>query len=180
MAARAKLWHVEPLSDGRVIQVLRMKAHVDVVPTPRRIEVPLDISARKRTSLTRAEKGELNRLLNRWGNWIEKHADFQGYSRLNILESYIGSDPVAPGHKILCLEMPHDVYCTHQRIIKLPEVERSAIELFYIPRMKPDGTVWSLHEKCIAMNIDEKEIRIRLKKGRLKIVGIEVSECYDD
>ena len=123
--------------------------------------------------LTRAERKELNASLERWGDWMEKHGDFDGYPGINILESYIGSDLGAPGHRILCLEMPVGVYCTHQRVLRLPEVEQQAVWLWYVPRMKPNGQTYSISEKCRIVEMNEWLLRKRVQNAKLRIMGID-------
>lgn len=123
--------------------------------------------------LTRVERQELNASLNRWGDWMEKHGDFDGYPSINILESYIGSDLGAPGHRILCLEMPIGVYCTHQRVLRLPELEQQSIYLWYVPRMKPNGQTWTLDEKCHLTGINQWVLRKRVQSAKLRIMGID-------
>jgi hypothetical protein len=136
------------------------------------VAVSIVFNAARQSRLTLTERRELNRLLNRWGNWVEKHWDFDGYPSTNILESYIGSDLGAPGHRILCLEMPTDVYATHQRVIRLPEDERAAIWLWYVPVTKENGTIRSIAERCEIAGITEENLRKRVSRGRQRIAGI--------
>lgn len=125
------------------------------------------------TRLTRAERLQLNASLNRWGDWMEKHGDYEGFAGINILESYIGSDLGTPGHRILCLEMPVGVYCTHQRVIKLPELEQQAVWIWYVPTMKANGTTYTVREKCLIVGIREDALRQRISRARLRIAGID-------
>ena len=128
----------------------------------------------ERTSrLTRVERAQLNASLNRWGDWMEKHGDFDGYPGVNILESFIGSDLGMPGHRILCLEMPTGVYCTHQRVLRLPELERQAIWLWYVPTMKGNGTTYTVKEKCLLVGLREDALRQRVYRARLRIAGVD-------
>lgn len=125
------------------------------------------------SSLTLQERRELNASLNRWGDWMEKHGDFDGYPGVNILESFIGSDLGSPGHRILCLEMPLGVYCTHQRILRLPETEQVAVWLWYVPTMKPNGQTYTVEEKCRLTGIEEWALRKRVQRAKLRIMGID-------
>jgi hypothetical protein len=134
--------------------------------------VPILSGPVRESRLTLGERRELNRLLNRWGDWVEKHMDFDGYPSINILESYIGSDLGAPGHRILCLDMPTDVYHTHQRVIRLPESEREAVWIAYVPRMKPDGTVWPLRELVRLVNINDDAFHQRLSRAKRRLAGV--------
>lgn len=117
----------------------------------------------------RALEGELNR----WGNWIEKHSDFSGYPGINIIESFIGGGGGGiKGHRILCLEMPTEVYATHGRVLRLEEMEREAIWLRYVTRVKEDGTLWTIRERCALAKITLEEFSKRLERAKEKILGI--------
>lgn len=134
--------------------------------------LPVALGVARKSRLTLTERRSLNRLLNSWGNWIEKHWNFEGYPGINILEAFIGSDAGAPGHRILCLEMPIEVYTTHQRVLRLPELEREAIWLWYVPRMKENGTIWSVRERCEVVGISEETLRKRVSRARMRIAGL--------
>jgi hypothetical protein len=136
------------------------------------VAMPILAGPVRESRLTLTERRELNRLLNRWGDWVEKHLDFDGYPSINILESYIGSDLGAPGHRILCLEMPTDVYHTHQRVIRLPESEREAVWIAYVPRMKQNGTVWSKHELMGLLDMDTDAFHQRLSRAKRRLAGV--------
>lgn len=125
------------------------------------------------SSLTKVERSMLNASLERWGDWWEKNGEFDGYPSVNILESYIGSDLGLPGHRILCLEMPVGVYCTHQRVLKLSELEQDAICIWYIPRVKENGQLYTVDEKCKLLSIDKWALRKRVQRAKLRIAGID-------
>lgn len=119
--------------------------------------------------LLRAIDGELNE----WGRWIERHADFEGFPPANILETWIGgSGGGVPGHRILCLDMPVGIYATHGRVLRLSEEQRAAVEAWYIVRVKADGTLWSLDEKCLRLGIAERTLRDRVRQAKLRILGL--------
>jgi hypothetical protein len=147
----------------------RSIAPITVAVRPR----PITIGTPRISRLTLTEKRSLNAILNRWGNWMEKHSHFDGYPGVNILEAYIGSDAGVPGHRILCLEMPIDVYTTHQRVIRLPEQEREAVWLWYVPRVKENGTLWSVGERCEIAGITEETLRKRVSRARMRIAGVD-------
>lgn len=147
----------------------RSIAPITVAVRPR---AEINISVSRVTRLTLTEKKSLNRLLNRWGDWMEKHGHFNGYPAINILESYIGSDAGAPGHRILCLEMPIEVYTTHARVLRLPEAEREAIWLWYVPCVKENGTIWTVRERCELTGISEESLRKRVSRARMRIAGL--------
>lgn len=119
----------------------------------------------------RAIDGELNR----WGRWIEKHADYTGHPSINaIVAQLYGAGGGSPGHRILCLEMPTGVYATHMRVLMLTENEREAVYLYFAVQVKEDGTLWTAQEKCRLYGIKEDSLRRRLARARYKILGIPV------
>lgn len=125
------------------------------------------------TRLTLTERRAINQLLNRWGNWMEKNSEFTGYPGTNILESYIGSDPQPAGHRILCLEMPTDIYATHHCYLRLPEQEQRAVWLWYVPVMLPDGRVRTTYERAVTAGIDYDTLCKQVSRARLRIMGIQ-------
>lgn len=148
----------------------RQIAPITVAVRPRP-EITIGVSRISRLTLT--EKKQLNRLLNRWGDWIEKHLHFDGYPSVNVLEAYIGGGTApSAGHRILCLEMPIDIYTTHQRVLRLLEDEREAIWIWYVPVMKADGTIWSVRERCEIAGVSEECLRKRVSRARMRIAGL--------
>lgn len=118
----------------------------------------------------RALEGELNR----WGKWIERHSDFEGYPGANILVAFLmGRGGGTAGHRILCLDMPTDVYSVHHRILMLTDALQEAVWLYYVTRMKSDGTLWSVRERCERVGLSEETLHQRLKRARNKLLGIE-------
>lgn len=111
--------------------------------------------------------------LNVWGKWIEEHADYHGFPRSNILESYIGgSGGGSGGHRINCDDMPDRLWVTHHRVLLLVPEQQDAVGAYYIVRVKPDGTLWSLAEKCLVLGIAERTLRDHLRQARLRILGL--------
>lgn len=132
------------------------------------------ISNDQYTSLyRRALEGELNR----WGKWNESRLEYEGYPGVNVLVAFTnGGGGGTPGHRILCLDMPTDVYSVHQRIILvLNEQEREAVWLYYVPRMKVEGTLftpWTFSEKCGIAGVSEAALRMRVSRARKKLMGL--------
>lgn len=114
--------------------------------------------------------------LNAWGRWIERHLDYEGYPGISALEAWRnGAGGGTPGHRILCLDMPTGVYATHARILlTLTEYEREAVWIWYVVRVKPDGTIWPIDHKCRAAGITEVALRQRVSRARRKIAGLPV------
>jgi len=121
----------------------------------------------------RAIDGELNR----WGKWIERHADYTGHPSINFLVAQLyGAGGGMPGHRVLCLDMPDGVYATHMRVLMLTEKEREAVYLYFAVQVRDDGTLWTVGEKCRIYGIKEDSLRRRLARSRYKILGIPVPE----
>jgi hypothetical protein len=126
----------------------------------------------------RLERRALEGELHRWGRWQEtKLGHDEGYPGVNILIAYLnGGGGGTPGHRILCLEMPTDVYSIHNRIIlKLNEEEREAVWLYYVPRVKRCGLVsteWTLPAKCLLAGLSEEVVRKRTSRARSKLLGL--------
>lgn len=125
----------------------------------------------------RALEGELNR----WGKWIERHSDYEGYPGINILQAFLmGRGGGTPGHRILCLDMPTDVYSVHHRVLMLSETLQEAVWIWYVTRVKPDGTLWTVEARCRRIGITEEVLRTRLSRARRKLLGIEEQpHCFD-
>lgn len=115
--------------------------------------------------------------LNRWGKWIEKHSDYEGFPGANILVAFLmGRGGSNPGHRILCLDMPTDVYSVHARILMLTEDQREAVWIYYVVRLKEDGTTWTLRERCQRVDVSEEALRMRVSRARTKLLGLSVEE----
>lgn len=111
--------------------------------------------------------------LNRWGKWIERHSDYEGYPGVNILEAFLmGRGGGNAGHRILCLDMPTDVYSVHHRILMLSDTLQEAVWIYYVTRVKADGTLWSMEERCRKTGIEERTLRNRLSDARRQLLGI--------
>lgn len=115
--------------------------------------------------------------LNSWGRWVERHADYTGHPSVNaLMAQFYGVGGGAPGHRILCLDMPEGIYATHARILMLTENEREAVYLFFAVKLKDDGTVWTITEKARIYGIKEESLRRRLARARYKILGLPVPD----
>lgn len=117
----------------------------------------------------RALEGELNR----WGKWIEAHSDYEGFPGVNVLVAFLmGRGGGVSGHKILCLDMPADVYAVHGRVVRLPDEQQEALWLYYVTRLKPNGTLWTLDERCQRARVSQDQLRARLTAARERLLGI--------
>lgn len=124
----------------------------------------------------RAIDGELNR----WGRWVERHADYTGHPSINFLVAQLyGAGGGIAGHRVLCLDMPDGIYGTHMRVLMLTEGEREAVYLYFAVQVKEDGTLWTVAEKCRIYGIKEDSLRRRIARARYKILGVPVPEFLE-
>lgn len=118
--------------------------------------------------------------LNQWGKWLEATAKYEGYPAKNVLVSFLyGGGGGSHGSRVLCLDMPSHIYATHARVLRLPEGEQEAVMLYFAVRMKPDGTVWTIEEKCRHLDVQEASIRRRLARARYRIAGLPVPRWHE-
>ena len=122
----------------------------------------------------RLERQALEGELNRWGRWIERHFDYEGYPGVNIIESYLqGRGGGTGGHKILCLDWPSGIYAIHRRLLMVvPDAEREALWMRYCVRLKPDGTLWSETEIALRAGIDIESWRKRIWRAKQRLLGL--------
>lgn len=119
------------------------------------------------------ERHCLNGELNRWGGWIERHSDYEGYPGVNILVAFLqGRGGGGGGHRVLCLDMPWDIYATHARVLICTEAEQEALWIKYVIRMKDDGTFWTIEERLLRMGLSDDTFRRRLSRARQRILGV--------
>ena len=112
--------------------------------------------------------------LNRWGKWIEARSDFEGFPGANVLVSFLmGRGGSTSGHKILCLDMPTDIYATHGRVLRCDEKQQEALWIWFVIRLHPDGTLWTLKEKSRIAKIPEHQLRNTVTQAKRRILGIE-------
>lgn len=112
--------------------------------------------------------------LNRWGRWIERHSDYEGYPGANVLVAFLmGRGGSTPGDRILCLDMPTDIYSVHHRVLGLSEALQEAVWIWYVTRLKSDGTLWTVEERCRIADISEETLRQRVKRAKNRILGLE-------
>lgn len=121
------------------------------------------------------ERRVLHGELSRWGDWIDRNSDYEGYPGCNILAAYIGgSGGDKRGHRILCRDMPASIWATHARIVLLQEEEQEAVWLLYANRLREDGTLRPLEEKLRVAKISLADHRAMMASARRKIMGIDV------
>jgi hypothetical protein len=85
------------------------------------------------------DKAALEHKLQDWGDWLEARLDFQGYPQSDAVAAALdGAGGGTPGHRMLCLDMPHRLWSIHQRILRLPEHEHAAVVVWYIPTLRQD------------------------------------------
>ena len=140
----------------------------------------MNMDFESRQSLDQYTRRGIDHELNQWGKWVEDHSTYEGFNRNNVLIGFLfGGGGGKQGHRVLCLDMPARIYATHGRILRLPEGERDAVYLYFAVRVKPDGTLWKIEEKCLELGIQEASIRRRLCRARYRIAGLPVPRWHD-
>lgn len=125
----------------------------------------------------RYELQGIDRELNQWGRWIELRIDYEGFPSVSMGLSLINWGSGVYGDRILCLDMPSHVYAVHGRVLRLREHEQEAVWIWYVIRVKPDGTLWLIEEKCRRLGVTESDLRRLVARARRKIAGLPTMEA---
>lgn len=113
--------------------------------------------------------------LHRWGRAICRHFEHDGSPGANVLETFIGgSGGGMPGDRVLCLDMPTDIYVVHKRVLLLPIAEQEAVLVWYGVPPKEDGQLWTAAEKALKLRIGERTLRLRRDRAKRRILGLPV------
>lgn len=142
-------------------------------------EVQASMSAVFDRRYERYEIQGISRELYAWGHWIEQRIDYEGFPTFSVGISLINWGSSQYGDRILCLDMPTAIYATHARVLRLPEHEQEAVWIWYVIRVKPDGTIWPIEHKCRTVGISEDALRQRVSRARRRIAGIPVLALVD-
>lgn len=127
--------------------------------------------------LERYELQGIDRELNQWGRWIEMRIDYEGFPSVSVGTQLINWGTGVYGDRILCLDMPTHIYAVHGRVIRLREHEQEAVWIWYVIRVKPDGTLWPIDHKCRVAGISEPALRQRVSRARRRIAGLSVAQA---
>jgi hypothetical protein len=127
----------------------------------------------------RYELQGIDRELNQWGRWIELRIDYEGFPGVSCGMQLINWGTGVYADRILCLDMPTHIYAVHGRVLRLREHEQEAVWIWYVIRVKPDGTLWPIEHKCRAAGITETALRQRVSRARRRIAGLPVVEAVD-
>lgn len=123
--------------------------------------------------LMRAVHGELNR----WGRWVEARLDYEGYPRASATENFkMGDRTCEPGHRVLMLDMPVDVYATDSRVSRLPEELKRIVWTYYVFTLKPVGnafTTWTFQEKAERLKVPRGTFKQMLYRAKAMIAGLD-------
>lgn len=115
--------------------------------------------------------------LNQWGAWHERHSDYEGYPGCDNIQAFLnGAGGGTPGHRVLCLDMPIHIYAVHGRVLRLIEEQRLAVYVWYVIRLKEDGTRWGLAEKAEKSGFDPVKLRSLVNDAVRVIAGVEIGE----
>lgn len=134
--------------------------------------------ARSERRLDGREKSALECELQNWGEWHERHGDYQGYPRADGISAWLdGAGGNSKCHRVLCLEMPNKIYWTQQAVLRLPDPMQLVVWAHYVPCVKPStGQAWSAEEKARLLGLSWVNYRVRLCRARLRILGLDTDE----
>lgn len=114
--------------------------------------------------------------LHRWGRAMFRHSEHDGTPGANLLETFIGgSGGGIPGHRVLCLDMPTELYVVNMRILTtLTEIEQDVILVWYAVPPKEDGNLWSDQEKADKLEMSVEDLRRHRRTAKRRILGLPV------
>ena len=106
---------------------------------------------------------------------MERHAQVNGYPRQDNLMAFLqGAGGGIGRDRILCLDMPEQIALTNIRVMNfMKEPERVAVFLWFVIRIKPDGTEWTVKERCERFHISYDTLRWRVNRARYQFLGLE-------
>lgn len=110
---------------------------------------------------------------------MERQHEHSGYPSMDTTaRSREGDGGGTLGHRVLCLDMPDDVWATNARVMRLPEDLRQAVELVFVVVMKTPGTgeLWTFAEKCSRLSLSQHVVRRRLNRAMYLIAGLAQPE----
>lgn len=129
---------------------------------------------RRRRTISNAARSCLEGELERWGKWIEEHADYQGYRRSDNIAAWLdGAGGGQKGSVELGEEMPPDVHRTHLRVIKLEDDLLAAVWIKYVAGVNEAGQLVTDDVRALRLGIDRATFTMRLTRARKKLLGIE-------
>lgn len=127
----------------------------------------------EREHMTGLDRSYVNAKLNAWGHWMERHAEVNGYPHQDNVTAFMaGAGGGTKGHRVLCLDMPEPIGLTHIRVLSLSENEQRAVFIWYVVRLKDDGSVWTIDEKCKAVGIKPQTLRLHLSRAKYRFLGL--------
>lgn len=118
------------------------------------------LNGRKRSS----HEGELDR----WGTWWEKRRDFTGHASSSSIAAFTeGAGRARAQSRVLCKDMPKEIYWTNQAWLTLDECLSEVIWNHYVPRLNPDtGQCFTPEDKARLLGISYGNYRVRLTRAR--------------
>ena len=111
--------------------------------------------------------------LRRWGAWIERNMDYEGYPEENFLLAFTHSRGGGiAGHRVLCLDMPSPIYRTHREWLRLPQELQEAAWIYYVPHFRADGTTWEVGAKCRLVDLSEGQLYRRVRRAKNLLIAM--------
>lgn len=104
--------------------------------------------------------------LDRWGKWIEEKSHYTGFASVSVIDNFGGSEGREPGHVVLMVDMPAAIWRIHHRVVRVPEISQDTLLAWYVVRVKDDGTLWTMEEKCRRLAVTPVAFRKRLQRAK--------------
>ena len=114
--------------------------------------------------------------LQRWGEYWEEKSEFRGYASASSIQQFLeGVGGGTASDRILCKEMPNQVYWTHQAFLtKLDAHQQEVVWNHYVAALNPEiGRCPTQQEKAWLLGIPLSTFRVRLCRARFALLGID-------
>lgn len=134
------------------------------------------VETASRPQMTGLEYSYVNAKLNAWGHWMERHAEVNGYPRRDNITAYLEGAGGGQGRdRILCTDFrDEEIAKTHLKVLySMTDAQREAVYLYYVIRMKPDGTLWTLEERLEMAGISKQAFWQRIRAARMRYLGLD-------
>lgn len=131
----------------------------------------VDIATRPR--LDQYDRAALRRELYHWGRWMEYQAEHSGHPSCDTVTRFLeGRGGGLGGHRVLCLDMPVEVWSTNGRVMALDEQSRAAITTIYVDIVGVDGEVMTWERRAGRIHVSESTLRRLHNAALIRIAGL--------
>lgn len=132
----------------------------------------------------------IDSLLEDWGTWIERNADWTGYPSQSAIFGVVDvggefnwfrvrqftamgqSNLIFGGHRVLCYEMPERIRATNLMVGRLSDDQYDAVLARYALGVRDDGLKFTMEDKARALGITIVALEERLRRARARLLEI--------